>query len=267
MNNDVVIVMEDPVEWEVFTRMHGEDSKIAESKGVVPYFKERPESNARFDEQELRALEVLNVPYETIVVKQSGLTGKGDNRICYHQLSPQIFKSEFFALGSRIRDFLTNIGAANLSISVSGEQVNIDERTRKRILKGRAQAKGGNGVAEYSSQEEFLSEARTKFTISDTSEKTDPDYGFAASCLYGNDFMVQNFGRLLEQVQKNLLHGGKTGKVTIELTSKVKEKCQSAFNAAMTYGLISGDLQGEFEKEQTLWEHRVLTLEYSFELQ
>ena len=267
MNNNVVIVMEDPVEWEVFTRMHGEDAKIAESKGVVPYFKERPESNARFDEQELLALEVLNVPYETIVVKQSELTGKGDNRVCYHQLSPEIFKSEFFALGSRIRDFLTSIGAANLSISVSGEKTNIDERKRKDSWNGGGQIKGGKASGGYSSQEEFLSEAREKFAISDTSEKTDPDYDFAAICLCGNDFMTQNFGRLLEQVQKNQLHGRKSGEVTIELTSKVKEKCQSAFNAAASYGLINAELQGDFQKEQTLWEHRVLTLEYSFELQ
>ena len=124
------------------TRMHGEDSKMAENKGVVPYFKNRPESNARFEEQERHALEVLTVPTETIVVRQSEVTGDGDIRITYHPFSPQIFKSEFFALGSRIRDFLTSIGAANLSISVSGEKTNIDEQKRKSTVKGGGQGKG-----------------------------------------------------------------------------------------------------------------------------
>ena len=260
--------MEDPVEWGVFTRMHGKNPKLAEEENLVPYFKERPEANSRFDEKEIQALEVLNVPCETIVVRRSELTSTGDSRVSYHKLSPEIFESEWFALGSKIRDFLRSLGGNNLCISISGEESETDEEKRKSKLESEIKAKVGEATANLATQKDFLAEAQKKFSISGTSEKTDPDFDFAAACLLDSAFMTQNFGRLLEDIRNNRSHGKQTGKVSVEVEEKVKEKWQAALNASLKYGLmLDADLKASFEEEKTRWEHRCLTFEYSFNLQ
>ena len=267
MNNDVVIVIEDPVEWGVFTRMHGMNPKLVEEENLAPYFKERSEANSRFDAKEIQALEVLNVPCETIVVRRSELTSTGDSRVSYHKLSPEIFESEWFALGSKIRDFLRSLGGDNLCISISGEETEMDEQKRKLKIENEIRTKGGEVAVDYAAQKDFLAEAQKKFSISGTSEKSDPDFDFAAACLLDSEFMTQNFGRLLEDIRNNRLHGKQTGKVSVEVEEKVKEKCQVALNASVKYGLMDDELKASFNEEKTRWEHRCLTFEYSFDLQ
>lgn len=259
MNNDVVIVMEDPAEWDAFVHAHNSEPETAEERDFVPFFKTEGD-NSRFSERELLALKEQNAPFETVLVKTNNIP------IAYSQLSTDMFNSEFQRVGFLIQHFLNCLGGFDVKYQfLGGKQIKDSKREKKRS-NGRFSTPVGGGQVGVESESALDSNFDERVSIDNFAERTTSDFDKASEYLECDPLLKMHFGPILYAVRQNLFHGKKEGSFDWHMTSEVLSKFKKAIDASGKYKLVEGGFKKELEAEMKHWEHKHFHYWYSLEL-
>lgn len=268
MNNSVVLVMNDPVEWKTLVRRNGGDPDRLNNNDAVPYYMDREYVNEQFSEEERRAIVSTNPSPELILVKQEHKNGE----VVYVPIKDgadgivSFFDNERVRVHNLVYDFLSSLGGDYVCVNTVHNRVeqNIAEQSSESSVEAKNPVAGGSAVVTANSMEK--SNAKESLAMGTFTKHTDPNFRKAHELLDRYPWMKSSFGNLLEAVEGKRIHDEYRRTFRQEVSKEISEGFQLGIDVAAKYQLINVNEKADLKNKLRKAVHDVEEWEYSIKL-
>lgn len=269
MNNDIVFVVEDPVEWKTTQLINGIDPKNQSQKSPAPYYTDR--DNATFNADECRAIEELGAETGSLLVKYE----QPDGNIVYYKIDDleatscgQLFTDSDNLCHALLESFVQNIGGHDIRIEFDTEDERTDASTSKTNVNVGIDVPKASTSGNWSSLSTDNAQNHSQKRYASYTEHASANFKKAERLLKVHRWMdTPLLVNLLEKAQRKELHGKYTHTIEVDVFGTFIKTYKAALEIAGKYEVISGKAKGDHEHqyEQKLASKKRLSIEVIFD--
>ena len=269
MTNDIVFVVEDPVEWKTIQLLKDIDPASQGSNSPAPYYTER--ENPAFSVDECRAIKELDAKVGSWLVKYEQL----DGNIVYYKLDDlkatscgQLLTDSDNLCHALLESFIQNIGGHDIRIKLYIEEERMDSSTSKTNVNGKVDAGNVSVSGNWNSRSAANEQNHFQKSYASYTEHATANFEEAERLLKAHRWMATpQLINLLKKAQKKELRGEYSYTIEINVFGTFAKTYKAALEIAGKYNVASGEANvgHESQMEEKLTSKKRLQLKMIFD--